>query len=269
MSNLHLFNQRNNLSIIWDVLLDELNVNKTNKQMITNIRTVFEGNINQFMSRANNQMSLIELNKLFLSQVVLAVNRLFPNIQNIKRITIFDEEITEPYKIEDIHASRQNNLEKELERQKMDLDNYFAPQQQTHIDFSDKITDEKITSMDIEEKIMQRNNEIGDIPITDWTKAKETNIKKKVSWNDNELTQDNILNKLKKIPPTPTQSQEYVEQESKSLTDFSESIRIPISTNQLTTEQTMIPLSEIVKLLNELHKKIDEVQLSINKLTNN
>ena len=60
----------------------------------------------------------MELNKNFLSQVVLAVNRLFPNIkqeQNIKRITISDEEIAEPYKIEDIQASRQIKFEKEVD----------------------------------------------------------------------------------------------------------------------------------------------------------
>ena len=123
MSNLSQFNNKKNMSLLWDVLLDELCVNINNKSLVNNIRTVFESNINPFTVRTNPKTSIMELNKQFLSQVVLSVNRLFPNFnesrqeqnQIIKRIKITNEEVYEPYKIEDIHASRQTDFEKEVE----------------------------------------------------------------------------------------------------------------------------------------------------------
>ena len=165
MSNLSQFTNKENLKLLWEVLLDELNINKTNTKLIGNIKTIFESNINPFSSRVNPKSHIMELNKQFLSQVVLAVNRLIPYIkqeQNIKRITISDEEVSEPYKIEDIHASRQSEFEKEVERKRMELENYMTPQKPTELDFSDINSDGKIKAMDslVADKMAQRNFEI-------------------------------------------------------------------------------------------------------------
>jgi hypothetical protein len=102
MSNLSQFTNKQNMNLLWDVLLDELHINANNKSVMTNVRAVFEGNIKPFTSKSNPKSPIMELNKQFLSQVVLAVNRLFPNFtfggeskqeQNIKRITITNEEV--------------------------------------------------------------------------------------------------------------------------------------------------------------------------------
>ena len=68
---------------------------------------------------------------------MLAVNQLLPQ-QNIKRINITDEEVLEPYKIEDIQAARKTDFEKELERKKMELENYMTPTKPKELDFSDR-----------------------------------------------------------------------------------------------------------------------------------
>jgi hypothetical protein len=167
MSNLSQFTNKQNLKLLWDVLLDEIHINASNKTLITNIRTIFDSNIKPFTSRINPNLNIIELNKQFLSQVVLAVNRLFPNLtkeQNIQKITIFPEieDNFEPYKIEDIQSLRQTEFEKEVERKKMELDTYMTPTKPKELDFSNKNLDGKITSMDslIAEKLEQRNLEI-------------------------------------------------------------------------------------------------------------
>jgi hypothetical protein len=191
MSSLSQFTNKQNLKLLWDVLLDELNINKTNTKLIGNIRTVFESNINPFSSRANPKLQIIELNKQFLSQVVLAVNRLFPTLkqdQNIKRITISDEEVSEPYRIEDIHASRQSEFEKDVERKRMEMENYMTPQKPRELDFSDKTSDGKIKAMDslVADKMAQRNMEIeqfqnssynSSIDPEKWLTPKETSVK--------------------------------------------------------------------------------------------
>jgi hypothetical protein len=159
----------------------------------------------------------MDLNKQFLSQVVLAVNRLFPQLKqdhNIKRITISDEEISdfkEPYKIEDIHASRQNDFEKEVERKKMELDNYMTPQKPKDLDFSDTNIDGKITAMDslLAEKMAQRNLEIETLQNSNynttsidpekWLRPKETSVKNEKNAPINTITESQYKSENSKL----------------------------------------------------------------------
>ena len=90
MNNLQQFTIKKNISMLWEVLLDEININQENKPMMTNIRAVFESNINPFLARANVNSGLLNLNKLFLSQVLTAVNRLFPNLQQEKQMKLIN-----------------------------------------------------------------------------------------------------------------------------------------------------------------------------------
>jgi hypothetical protein len=193
MNNLSLFKNKENLQLLWEVLLDELHIQSQNTKLISNIYTIFESNINPFQNRANQQMSIIDLNKQFLQQVVLAVNRLFPNLKqepNIKRITITDEEVAEPYKIEDIHAVRQTDFEKALEKQKIELENYMSPPKPRELNFSDrKVEEGKITAMDslLADKMAERNLDMENIQATNyntsainpdqWLSSKETSVK--------------------------------------------------------------------------------------------
>jgi hypothetical protein len=225
MSNLSQFTNTQNLKLLWDVLLDEIHINPSNKPLIANIKTIFESNINLFTLRANSNLHIMELNKQFLSQVVLAVNRLFPNLkkeQNIQKITIFPEieDNSEPYKIADIQSLRQSEFEKELEIKKMELDTYMTPPKPKELDFSKSILDGKIKSMDslIADKLEQRNLEIEylqnsnyntTIDSEKWLTPKETSVKNentnffKKSINNNN-TKNNIYdeleqNKIKKV----------------------------------------------------------------------
>ena len=309
------FMSKQNLSLLWDVLLDELHINTTNKSLMSNIRAIFEGNIKPFTSRINPNTNIMELNKLFLSQVLLAVNKLFPKEQNIKRITITDEEVLEPYRVEDIHASRQTDFEKAVEKNRLDLENYMNLKKPKEMDFSDKASDGKITAMDslIAEKMTQRNLEIElfqnsnynttDINPEQWLSSKETSVKgekneaqnnktnrlkhisidnnnnislikeKKVSWNDLEST-PNIFQKLKKkqegqiIIDEPNEQKHYIEQQSAPLPDVKQEMFVSLR-NNITQNTPIIPTSEIIKQMNEMNTKIDNLYEMISKLTNN
>jgi len=331
MSNLSQFTNKQNMNLLWDVLLDELHINTNNKSVITNVKAVFEGNIKPFTSNSNPKSPIMELNKQFLSQVVLAVNRLFPNFtkqeQNIKRITITNEEVYEPYKIEDIHASRQSDFEKELERKRIDLDTYMTPQKPRELDFSDRGLDGKITAMDslVAEKMAQRNLEIeqfqsgnhntSGVDPEKWLKPSETSVKgekiipskiqsqnqnrlkhiniddnnnisltiqenknpKKVSWEDDNITEEPIMNifqKLKKQTPIPSPSNQVEEQQQQQKYAEQKSLPLPevkqeqINTSQVTPIIPIIPKNEMVKQLNEMNEKIDNLYEMVSKLTN-
>lgn len=348
VSNVSQFKNKENLKLLWDVLLDELNINTSNKTVVSNIRTIFEGNINPFTSRVDPKSNIIELNKQFLSQVVLAVNRLFPNFtsfykftnevkqkqeQSIKRITITDEEVKEPYKIEDIHASRQSEFEQEVLRKRMEMENYMTPQKPIELDFSDKNSDGKIKAMDslVSEKMAQRNLEINNLQNSNyntssidpekWLTPKETSIKnektnnkqkpiiknnentrlkhisidsnnnirlsineteqktenfvKKVSWDDQEPT-INIFNKLKKQPIVESiqddiininDEKQYIEQKSIQLPDVKQEVIIRNQSTLITSNnEPILPKTEIIKQLNEINKKIDNVYEIVFKL---
>ena len=283
------FKMPSNIELLWDVLLNELHINQTNKD---NIRTVFDTNLPIFVSsliNKRNKYSIMDLNKEFLSQVVLAVNKLFPK-QNVKRITITDEEVGEPYKIEDIHASRQSDFDKELERKRLELETYMMPPKPRELNFSDNMTIDKITSMDsiIAEKITQRNMEINgkyDYETPEhWLKPLETSIKtenqmveknKKVSWNEpirNEPSM-NIFNKLKQTPTIDVK--QYSEQKSMPLPNGMPitEVKLDAVAPKLVTQEPILPNSEIIKQLNETNKRIDnlhEMFVSfMDKMTNN
>jgi hypothetical protein len=207
------FSGKQNLSMLWDVLLDELHVNTTNKTLLSNIKLVFDSNINPFTNRinVNTKPNLMELNKQFLRQVFLAVNKLFPkeHNENIQRIKITNEEVLEPYKIEDIHASRQSEFEKEVIRKKTELEQFMTPQKPRELDFSDKMSDNKITAMDslVAKKMAERNEEIELLQNTNyntssidkekWLSSMETSVKgEKIELRINELTNNNLGNNI-------------------------------------------------------------------------
>lgn len=195
-SNLNAFLGQDNTGMLWGVLIDELKLKNNNAQLMTYIQTIFNTNLNMFRNKANPNQSIMMLNKQFLQQVIAAINQLVPNFkheQSFKSIHI-GEDIKEPYKVEDIHASRQSDFEKQLAQKQQDFDNIINQKKPDPVIFSDNIKDEKIAQMDllISETIARRNFEVEQIQnnnyntnintnsgISDpesWLKPQETNV---------------------------------------------------------------------------------------------
>jgi predicted DNA-binding protein (UPF0251 family) len=180
-------------------LLDELHIDPNNKPIVTNIRTVFESNIQPFTKNTsanmNGNMQLVNLNKQFLSQVLIAVNRLFPNLkqeQEFKRIQISSEEVS-PYKIEDIRDARQDNFEKQLHLKRSEFENAINANKPKEIDFSEKIDDDKIREMDtlIAETVARRKFDIEQIQNTIVTEDPENWLQPQKITNANTVANTN------------------------------------------------------------------------------
>lgn len=226
MKNTDDFVKRQNIELLWDVLLDELSIDQNNKQITGNVRVVFEKNISPFVARASPSANLVELNKTFLKQLIMAINKLFPTLRNTKKIQIGDEFSDKPYKIEDIHSARQSNFEKQLEQKRHDFEVTMNPSKPNEMDFSDKFQETKIASMDalIAETLAKRNFDLEQVQYTnyntvshDWLEPKETSVKphqgtasqpnqkgNNVSWDDENISfeiqeSNNIFSKLKKV----------------------------------------------------------------------
>jgi hypothetical protein len=146
-----------------------LNINTQNTSLTANVRSVFESNVNPFLARANPNSGLMNLNKIFLTQIVAAVNRLFPNINQqppVKLINISDEVVSsEPYKVEDIHNARQTEFETQVNQRRNDFENLVTVKKPKELDFSDKAETSKIKEMEalIAETIAKRNFDIEQI----------------------------------------------------------------------------------------------------------
>ena len=188
--NIKNFLNNKNVSMLWEVLLDELHINPNSSSVVQNIKTVFDGNVSLFTTRANPNAGLMNLNKLFLNQVLIAVNQLFPNLkqeQQIKLINISDEIIGEPYKVEDIHNARQTDFEKQVADKRNEFESSINLKKPQPVDFSDKVEPEmKIMEMEalIAETMAKRKFDIEQIQGTNSNPNVDV-LKKTVSFNDN------------------------------------------------------------------------------------
>lgn len=209
MSN---FLTKQNIELLWDVLLDELRIDTNNNQIVNNIRSVFESNINPFTKNTsvNVNTQLVNLNKQFLSQVVMAVNRLFPNLkreQEFKRIQISSEAAFEPYKVEDIREERRDHFEQQVNKKRIEFENSINQNKPAELDFSEKIDDGKIKEMEtlIAETVARRKFDIEQIQyplVTEDHAKQETDLniyrKLKLKPIDKDTTKDTNANTNKK-----------------------------------------------------------------------
>ncbi len=177
------FIKKENIHLLWDVLLDELGIN-TNSSYIETIRIVFNKNITLFSSKLNPNSSLISANKHFLSQMVLAINKLFPNLkEEQKKLINIGNEVLEPYTIEDLQNQRQTIFVNDYEKRKNEFDSLINKPKPKEINLSYENTDEKIKSMDnlVADKMAEReyNTYIPEPSqdVKNWLQPQETSMK--------------------------------------------------------------------------------------------
>lgn len=302
MNNLQQFTSKKNIDMLWEVLLDELNVNLDNKVIMTNVKTVFESNINLFISKANPSSGLMNLNKLFLSQIITAVNRLFPNLkqeqdqQQMKLINISDEIMNdEPYKVEDIHSARQTDFEKQVNQRRSDFDNLVNIKKPKELDFSDKTDNSKIMEMEalIAETVAKRKFDIDQIQTNlntntytntnnseEWLTSNETSLRSdKQQQNDNSHDLNQRKHKYVNINSLPKKvSFNEGNNITMNIEEFSDELPLQTTTNiptNIFNKLKKIPLltqdqdQSIQTQINNLNIKIDTLFTMMDQMATN
>ena len=302
MNNLQQFTSKKNIDMLWEVLLDELNVNLDNKVIMTNVKTVFESNINLFISKANPSSGLMNLNKLFLSQIITAVNRLFPNLkqdqdqQQMKLINISDEIMNdEPYKVEDIHSARQTDFEKQVNQRRSDFDNLVNIKKPKELDFSDKTDNSKIMEMEalIAETVAKRKFDIDQIQTNlntntytntnnseEWLTSNETSLRSdKQQQNDNSHDLNQRKHKYVNINSLPKKvSFNEGNNITMNIEEFSDELPLQSTTNiptNIFNKLKKIPLltqdqdQSIQTQINNLNSKIDTLFTMMDQMATN
>ena len=293
------FVSKQNTAMLYDILLRELKINE-NSVWIPQIKQIFTNNINFFLANANFNNSLLELNKLFLKQTTIAINKLIPDLK--KKITILPDDINFPHKIEDIKNIRKDLFNEELNFKKMEFDSAMNVEKPNIINFSDDYTTEKIINMEqlLSDKINERerdsqiefsttlpNTVENGIPnnliklnfermiqteeddINDINDINDKNI------NDKNIINENIINENKKkkvnfnldeiIPEIKT----TIYQEQKSIELPKDNINYtPIDNSRNVTPTQFLPMGEFVKKINDLNLKIDNLTKIVEQLSN-
>ena len=297
MNNLQQFTSKKNIDMLWEVLLDELNVNLDNKVIMTNVKTVFESNINLFISKANPSSGLMNLNKLFLSQIITAVNRLFPNLkqdqdqQQMKLINISDEIMNEePYKVEDIHSARQTDFEKQVNQRRSDFDNLVNIKKPKELDFSDKTDNSKIVEMEalIAETVAKRKFDIDQIQTNlntntytntntnnseEWLTSNETSLRSdKQQQNDNSNDLNQRKHKYVNINSLPKKvSFNEGNNITMNIEEFSDELPLQSTTNiptNIFNKLKKIPLLTQEQTQDQTQSQDQSIQTQINNLNN-
>lgn len=250
------FVNKENIKILWEVLLSELNIQNDKTKLTANIRSVFESNITPFTARINPKSSLMDLNKLFLSQVVIAVNRLFPNLkqqQQIQKIKISNDPVDTPF--EDLVKEKVEEFE-----------NFSTFKKPKELDFSDKKTDEKITEMQalIAETMAKRNFEVEQFQILNnsnlssesetWLQSTNTSVKTDKQNALNETTNNVEQRKLKynTFSKEPVKKVTWSSEASRSEAVRPNNLNISLSIEDLDSDSAQDQSNNILSKLKKL-----------------
>jgi hypothetical protein len=297
------FLNNQNISILHEILLQELKID--NKSIwIPQIKQIFKNNISFFLANANFNNSLLELNKLFLKQTNIAINKLIPNLKNEHaKINILPDDINFLHKIEDIRNIKKDLFEEEFNLKKIEFDNTMKLEKPNAIIFLDNVQNEKILNMEqlLSDKILERNTQVENKSLEE---IKSTNlinidfdelisdddilINEPINKNTSEIKNKNtseIKNKNTSEPINKNTSEIKNKKVNFNLKEYDEiipeiktttyeeqkSMELPkddkISINHALVDNLKSPISNQFLPMNEFVKKINELNSKIDNLT--
>lgn len=234
---------KDNLDLLWEILTSELSINVNNKTLFNKIKVIFDTNISM-VSKTSTTSTIMQLNKLFLQQVILAVNKLIPNLKSenaIKSLNISEDILSSPHTFEDIQQGRRQEFDSQVDKRRKEFDELINPPQPRMIEFADKVEDYKTTSID---ELISRRSEPIDPLLKDF---KRVTFEEDVSAKSND-----IFSKLK--PKSNQISKKYDEQVSIALPIPSvEPLSIDISSSSI----------DIQEQFDKMYKKMDMIQTTL------
>jgi hypothetical protein len=172
INQIHQFLSKDNIQILWDVLIEEPIVKQycNCHERIIELTKIYEINLKGFYDiERKNHNNLIELNKKYIILIINYLNnqiksssQIIPHpttqVQQFKKITITDEQIKQPITYEEIQNERKTQFEKDLYTRQQEFSNAMTQAVPPIPDFSDKI-DKPISQIELEIiKIKEQRN---------------------------------------------------------------------------------------------------------------
>jgi hypothetical protein len=182
------FVSKNNITMLWELINDEDNLNFLSRDIQDKIYEIFLNNIQGFFdSDKNKTNSLVDMNKKYILLVLNHIRTNYP-YQQPSKIKIHNETpIKETITYEEIQNERKTQFEKDYNRRQEDFEELITIKTPPVPNFSDKQTDRPIQEMEKILKEMQthRNYEVEQInrtysntsKVDNWLKPQETSLK--------------------------------------------------------------------------------------------
>jgi hypothetical protein len=196
------FLSKENISTIWEVIMDEDIFKFLTKDVQENIFQMFSSNIKAFYEVEKVKTSqLMDLNKKYILLILNYIKKNYPHkIPN--KIKIFNEEPeNELITYEELQNDRKTQFEKDLIKKQEEFENSINVKPPPVPEFSDKYEDKPISEMNllIKEITSKRNYDVEQInynyqnngnQVNNWLKPQDTSIKSE-KFNPNLSLEDN------------------------------------------------------------------------------
>lgn len=255
-----LFIQKENITMLWDVISDEEVFRFLPRDSQASIYQLFMNNLQGFYENERKKTnSFMEINKKYIMLILRYIKQNFPVPPS--KITIHNEAPSKQLiTFEEIQNDKKSKFEEELTRKQEEFEDFMNVKIPPVPEFTDKDTDKPIKEMDkiLKEMQMQRNYEIEQInrshnnnnnsqsQLEKWLKPQDTSIKPKL---DDMQTQNQIIDK-KNV--SFSNVEEIITDEYDDDVMFSKLKKVSIKNDEV----RILSLENEVKILNS---KIDKI----------
>lgn len=270
-----LFNTKDNIKMIWDIISDEDIFMFLTHDIQSNIYELFLNNIQGFFEVERKKTNLlVDLNKKYILLILNHIKKTYPYQPN--KIKIYNEQpqLKELITFEEIQNDRKSQFEKDFSRRQEEFEDSMTLKLPPVPEFADKESDKPIKEMDkiLKEMWTQRNYEVDQInrtyntsnQVDNWLKPQETSLKtEKFQNNVDNLEQSQkhnnrfkFLNNLNEIDSSlsPNDTKKNVTFSNNLVTTFREEDEEDIN---------------ILSKLKKVDKKEDNIVLQIDEPTMN
>ena len=288
-SSSHPFFSQNNLELLWDIVAEEYQLEETNSEKTTTstticikgIRDIFNTNLNALKHSTVLKHDLMTLNKMFLTQINTAIQRLFPNIRNdmkkekiqiiqdssqrqaqsqaqsqAYRNPILPQVDRNPILHQDIQNQKRNAFDQQLEQHQHDLNSALAVNQPPPpMDMSDdggkqEDKDPQTIQDEFAKTLAERNYDPVPVSQNQSHAFKTHKIEKEIE--------------KEKEPTTSKKSISWTDDQTFGATSL---LDLEDMTPTLVNPSQPIDESQIIRMLQTLLSDIAEVKEKVNKIT--
>jgi len=193
--DVNLFNTKDNIKMLWDVISDEEIFTFLTPDIQIKIYNLFLSNIQGFFEVERKKTNLlVDVNKKYILLILEHIKKTYPYQPNKIKIHNEQPQLKELITFEEIQNDRKTQFEKDFNRRQEEFEESITVKVPPVPEFSDKERDKPIKEMDkiLKEMQVQRNYEVDQInrtyntsnQVDNWLKPQETSLKTEKTQNN-------------------------------------------------------------------------------------
>jgi len=297
------FLKKNNVRLLWEVLMDSDILHYKSKEFIEYILQIFQKNLIPFYeNERKTPQNLVSFNKKYISLIMDMIVQLDLNSKNVNKTSkpqIVEKKDLITY--EEIQEERKSVFEREFNKKQEEFQRAVTLPTPPVPNFGDKLEEEKPPISELERRIQQtvkernfdlenRNYGSTDIKkVSDWLNSQETSVKKEIYGNkikyikiEEPLIKENIIQPIqldgletregKHIQWKENLEESYYIPKIERPTDniFSKLKTIPSIKNDKETNHLLkdIRIQQLEEEIQTIYQKIDDISSTMEEIKN-